>query len=247
MDKLNKGLLFIGICLLAYNCNKADDNSPEIPKKYTLSVSASEGGKRQYYRGVFNENTSVSITASPAQGYEFSSWTGTSLTGNSISVKVTSNQTIIANFVRSKYTLTVDTVGSGQVAQQVVNSARETTEYESGNTIRLTASPQSDFLFYDWEYLLNDVSENTYENPLELIMDQSKTVTATFEEKLPLINPENTDKNNTIGKWKIRKKRPGSQSSTSARAVECQVNEIIFRTDNSFTIITETSTITGQY
>ncbi|MEL0309697.1 MAG: putative Ig domain-containing protein, partial [Gammaproteobacteria bacterium] len=197
--------------------------------------------------GMYNENTSVSITASPAQGYEFSSWTGTSLTGNSISVKVTSNQTIIANFVRSKYTLTVDTVGSGQVAQQVVNSARETTEYESGNTIRLTASPQSDFLFYDWEYLLNDVSENTYENPLELIMDQSKTVTATFEEKLPLINPENTDKNNTIGKWKIRKKRPGSQSSTSARAVECQVNEIIFRTDNSFTIITETSTITGQY
>ena len=247
LDKLNKGLLLIGICLLAYNCNKADDNSPEIPKKYTLSVSASEGGNVSTTGGVFNENTSVSITASPAQGYEFSSWTGTSLTGNSISVKVTSNQTIIANFVRSKYTLTVDTVGSGQVAQQVVNSARETTEYESGNTIRLTASPQSDFLFYDWEYLLNDVSENTYENPLELIMDQSKTVTATFEEKLPLINPENTDKNNTIGKWKIRKKRPGSQSSTSARAVECQVNEIILRTDNSFTIITETSTITGQY
>ena len=247
LDKLNKGLLLIGVCLLAYNCNKADDNSPKIPQKYTLSVSASEGGNVNTTGGVFNENTSVSITASPAQGYEFSRWIGTSLTGNSIIVKVTSNQTIIANFVRSKYVLTVDTVGSGQVAQQVVNSARETTEYESGNTIRLTATPQSDFLFYDWEYLLNDVSENTYENPLELIMDQSKTVTATFEEKLPLINPENTDKNNTIGKWKIRKKRPGSQSSTSARAVECQVNEIIFRTDNSFTIITETSTITGQY
>ena len=247
IDKFDKILLVLSICLLAYSCNKADDNSPNIPQKYTLSVSASEGGNVSTSGGMYNENTSVSITASPAQGYEFSSWTGTSLTGNSISVKVTSNQTIIANFVRSKYTLTVDTVGSGQVAQQVVNSARETTEYESGNTIRLTASPQSDFLFYDWEYLLNDVSENTYENPLELIMDQSKTVTATFEEKLPLINPENTDKNNTIGKWKIRKKRPGSQSSTSARAVECQVNEIIFRTDNSFTIITETSTITGQY
>ena len=246
-DKFDKVLLVLSICLLAYSCNKADDNSPKIPQKYTLSVSASEGGNVSTSGGMYNENTSVSITASPVQGYEFSSWTGTSLIGNSISVKVTSNQTIIANFVRSKYTLTVDTVGSGQVAQQVVNSARETTEYESGNTIRLTASPQSDFLFYDWEYLLNDVSENTYENPLELIMDQSKTVTATFEEKLPLINPENTDKNNTIGKWKIRKKRPGSQSSTSARAVECQVNEIIFRTDNSFTIITETSTITGQY
>ena len=29
--------------------------------------------------------------------------------------------------------------------------------------------------------------------------------------------------------------------------MDCEINEIIFRTDNSFTIITETSTITGQY
>lgn len=78
-------------------------------------------------------------------------------------------------------------------------------------------------------------------------MDSSKTVTATFEERLPIVNPDNTDKNNTVGKWKIRKNRPGSQRLLSARAVDCKVNEIIFRSDNSFTIITETSTITGQY
>ena len=61
--------------------------------------------------------------------------------------EVISNQTITANFKRSKYTLTIDTVGSGEVSQQVVNSARETTEYESGKTIRLSATPQSDFCF----------------------------------------------------------------------------------------------------
>lgn len=246
-DKLKKGLLLLGICLLAYTCNKGDDNSPIIPQKYTLSITASEGGNVSTSGGAYNENASVSVTATPVQGYEFSGWTGTTLTGNPITIKVRSNQTLTANFIRSKYTLTIDTVGSGEVAQQIVNSARETTEYESGKTIRLTATPQSDFLFYDWEYLPNDLIENSYENPLELVMDRSKTVTATFEEKLPLINPDNTDKNNTIGKWKIRKKRPGSQSSTSARLVDCEINEIIFRTDNSFTIITETSTITGQY
>ena len=100
-----------------------------------------------------------------------------------------------------------------------------------------------DFLFYDWEYLNNNQSDNSYENPIEIIMDQSKTVTATFEEKLPLINPDNTDKNNTVGKWKIRKKGPGTKR-LSERAVNCEVNEIIFRSDNSFIIITETSTIT---
>ena len=236
----------MGLCIFAYTCNKGDDNSPP-PKKYTISIIASEGGSVSTSGGEFIENSSVSIVATPEQGYEFSGWTGTSLTGNSITIQVISNQTITANFIRSKYTLTIDTVGSGEVSQQIVNSARETTEYESGKTIRLSATPQSDFLFYDWEYLNNNQSDNSYENPIEIIMDQSKVVTATFEEKLPLINQDNTDKNNTVGKWKIRKKRPGSQRAPSARAVDCEIEDIIFRSDYSFTIITQTQTITGQY
>ena len=246
-DKLKKGLLLLGLCILAYTCNKGDDNSPPPPQKYTISIIASEGGNVNTSGGEFIENSSVSIVATPEQGYEFSGWTGTSLTGSSITIKVISNQTITANFIRSKYTLTIDTVGSGEVSQQIVNSARETTEYESGKTIRLSATPQSNFLFYDWEYLNNNQNDNSYENPIEIIMDQSKTVTATFEEKLPLINQDNTDKNNTVGKWKIRKKRPGSQRVPSARAVDCEIDDIIFRSDYSFTIITQTQTITGQY
>jgi uncharacterized repeat protein (TIGR02543 family) len=230
---------------LAYSCSKGEDNSPIAPIKYTVSVSASDGGSVSTSGGEYNENTSVSITANPQQGYEFSGWTGTTLTGSSISIKVTSNQTITANFTRSIYTLTLGSVGSGEVTQQVINSERRE-DYESGKTIRLTATPESQFLFYDWEQLNNNHSEYTYENPLEVIMDGSKTVTATFEEKLPIVNPDNNDKN-TVGKWKIRKKRPGSQRTFPARAVDCEVNEIIFRSDNSFTIITETSTITGQY
>ena len=244
---MKKGLLLLGLCVLAYTCNKADDNSPPPLQKYTISIIASEGGNVNTSGGEFIENSSVSIVATPEQGYEFSGWTGTSLTGNSITIQVISNQTITANFIRSKYTLTIDTVGSGEVSQQIVNSARETTEYESGKTIRLSATPQSDFLFYDWEYLNNNQSDNSYENPIEIIMDQSKVVTATFEEKLPLINQDNTDKNNTVGKWKIRKKRPGSQRAPSARAVDCEIEDIIFRSDYSFTIITQTQTITGQY
>ena len=242
---MKKLLLLIGLCLFAYSCSKGGDNSPIASIKYTVSVSASDGGSVSTSGGEYNENTSVSITANPQQGYEFSGWTGTTLTGSSISIKVTSNQTITANFTRSIYTLTLGSVGSGEVTQQVINSERRE-DYESGKTIRLTATPESQFLFYDWEQLNNNHSEYTYENPLEVIMDGSKTVTATFEEKLPIVNPDNNDKN-TVGKWKIRKKRPGSQRTFPARAVDCEVNEIIFRSDNSFTIITETSTITGHY
>ena len=243
---MKKLLVLFGICLTAYTCSKSDDNSPLTPVKYTVSVSASEGGSVNTTGGQYNENTSVSISATPDQGYEFSGWIGTALSGSNISVNVTSNQTITANFIRSIYTLTVDTVGNGEVTQQLINSGRGTEEYESGNTIRLSATPESDFLFYNWGYLRNNTNENNYENPLEVKMDRSKTVTATFEQKLPIINPDNTDKNNTVGKWKIRKKGPGTRRF-SDRAVNCELNEIIIRSDNSFTIITETSTITGQY
>ena len=240
-------LLLIGLCLAAYTCSKGEDNSPIAPIKYTVSVSATSGGSVSTSGGEYNENTSVSITANPQQGYEFSGWTGTNLTGSSISVKVISNQTITANFTRSIYTLTIVSVGSGEVTQQIINSARGE-DYESGKNIRLTATPESQFLFYDWEQLQNNLSENSYENPLDIVMDQSKTVTATFQEKLPLINPENTDKNNTVGKWKIRKKRPGAQEeSSSGRAVACNIDVIILRSDNSFTMMTETATITGEY
>ena len=243
-----KRLLFIWtLCLFYFACSKSDNNSPITPPvKYTVSVSASEGGSVNTSGGLYNENTSVSITANPEEGYEFSGWTGTTLTGSLINIKVTSSQSITANFIRSIYILTVDTVGNGEITQQVINSGRETDEYESGKTIRLTATPQSDFLFYDWGYLQNNSNQNSYNNPLEIVMDSSKTVTATFEEKLPIINPENTDKNNTVGKWKIRKKGPGTKRM-SVKALVCEVNEIIFRSNNSFTIITETSTITGQY
>ena len=243
---MRKLILLLVLYLLTLACSKSDDNTPLAQEKYTVSVSASIGGSVSTAGGQYNENTSVSITAIPEEGFEFSGWTGTSLTGNPISIKVTSNQTINANFIRSIYTLTVNTVGNGEVTQQVINSGRKTEEYESGKTIRLTATPQSDFLFYDWEYPQNNTKENSYENPLEVEMDGSKTVTATFEVKLPIIDPDNTDKNNTVGKWKIRKKGPGTKR-LSSKASDCEVNEIIFRSNNTFTIITETSTITGRY
>lgn len=245
---MKKLLLLFGICLTLFVCSKSNNSLPTAPQKYDLSVTASEGGSVSTTGGQYYQNTSVLVTATPDKGYEFSGWTGTSLTGTSIMVKLTSNVTIKANFIRSKYTLTIDMVGSGSVDEQVINSARGTTEYESGSTVRLTATPNSDFLFYDWRQIINNLAERSFENPFEIQMDQSKTITATFEEKLPLINSEDTDKNNTVGKWKIRKKRPGDkESSSSDRAADCKIDVIILRSDYSFALITETTTITGGY
>ena len=144
---MKKILLLFGICLTLFACSKSNNSPPPAPQKYDLSFKASEGGSVSSTGGQYYQNASVLVTATPDKGYEFSGWTGTSLTGTSIMVKLNSNLTIKANFIRSKYTLTIDMVGSGSVDQQVINSSRGTTEYESGNTIRLTATPYSDFSF----------------------------------------------------------------------------------------------------
>ena len=44
--------------------------------KFTLTVAASEGGSVDTSGGTYNENSNVTVTAVPAQGYVFSGWTG---------------------------------------------------------------------------------------------------------------------------------------------------------------------------
>ena len=43
--------------ILAYTCNKGDDNSPPPPQKYTISIIASEGGNVNTSGGEFIENS----------------------------------------------------------------------------------------------------------------------------------------------------------------------------------------------
>ena len=58
-DKLKKGLLLLGLCILAYTCNKGDDNSPPTPQKYTISIIASEGGNVNTSGGEFIDMSGV--------------------------------------------------------------------------------------------------------------------------------------------------------------------------------------------
>ena len=66
--------------------------------QYTLTVTAGDGGSVSTSGGTYNDGTSVSITATPSEGYGFIGWNGSDSLSSTISVTLTTNTTIEALF-----------------------------------------------------------------------------------------------------------------------------------------------------
>ena len=106
---------FITIFIVSFfiSCSSESADSVSVPEptpiskpvtptpvvKYTLSVTAGEGGTVIYHQVVnTSQDSTVSVTATPSEGYEFTGWEGSSETTNSISLTINSNTTIKALF-----------------------------------------------------------------------------------------------------------------------------------------------------
>ncbi len=238
---LKSSLLIFSLFLFINSCSK-DSPLPDAPTPtitYTLTATASEGGTVNNTGGTYNENSNVSITATADAGYEFTSWSGdASGTDNPLTVSMNSNKTITANFIRTQYTLSVGKIGEGTITQEVISSDKTSEEYNSGDVVRLIATPSGGSIFNSWS---GSSTETT--NQIDVTIDGTKSVTATFEETISQVLAAN-DTFLGVGKWKIRKKTGGTDTS---KFTDCEVSEIIFRTDGTFTIATGTITVTGQF
>ena len=80
--------------------NTVQTTTPEIVVvQYTLTVIAGEGGSIDNTGDTYNENSSVTITATPDTGYTFSGWTGdASGNTNPLTVNMTGNKNITVSF-----------------------------------------------------------------------------------------------------------------------------------------------------
>ena len=83
---------------------------------------------------------------------------------------ITEDHTINATFEINTYTLNVSTIGNGNVTV-----VPEQLEYEYGTEVTLTAESEEDWTFSGWS---GDVTSS--DNPLMVIMDNNKSITATF-------------------------------------------------------------------
>ena len=89
--------------LLLLTCAKEDSQDPgttpsNITPKYILTATAGEGGSVSTSGGTYNDGTSISIVATPNEGYEFVGWIGSESTSSNITLTIGSNVTITANF-----------------------------------------------------------------------------------------------------------------------------------------------------
>ena len=72
-------IIFLIISItLVYSCSNEDvESESSTPTQYTLSIKASEGGTiSPDANGIYNEGATITVTATPDNGYVFDRWEG---------------------------------------------------------------------------------------------------------------------------------------------------------------------------
>ena len=124
--------------------------------------------------------TQVTLTATPAQGSSFTSWSGCdSSNGNSCTVAMVNSRTVSAVFTQNSiyYTLGVSTSGNGRVtsADGYVNCPGTCSHsYLQNSQVTLTATAAQGWAFFGWSGACGGTG------PCNVTMTQPQSVGATF-------------------------------------------------------------------
>jgi uncharacterized repeat protein (TIGR02543 family) len=144
-------------------------------EEYSLTVNTVGNGSVSPGSGVYTDGTTVTLTATPDEGYEFSGWSGDA-SGSSISTSIVmdADKSVTATFIpetnADEYTLTVSVVGMGSVTPSGG-------VYDSGTVVTIAATPDAGYSFASWS---GDISGTS--STIDITMSSDKNITATFEE-----------------------------------------------------------------
>jgi len=145
---------------------------------YTLTVAANPatGGATNPAVGphTYAYGTVVNVTATPAAGYTFGSWSGdcTGTDPNVCPVTMDGNKTVTANFTQITHNLTVLVAPAG--SGTTVPVAGVVHVYAEGVTVDVTATPAAGYEFDAW------MGACTGAGVCKVRMDADQTVTANF-------------------------------------------------------------------
>jgi hypothetical protein len=186
-------------------------------------ISSGKGSDPRY-----NSGSLVKLTAAPDYGYKFTKWSGDlTSSDNPVEVNVNSAKTILAVFELITVNLQINVQGEGEVLEETLEViSPENTNYNYGDTVRLTAQAAEGFDFISWSG--DHVGQ---ENPLEITLTESKTIQANFDFELF---------NRGVGKWKVRKK-------TSNKPPLWDIHSFILRRNYTYTVNSNSGQTNGNF
>ena len=152
---------------------------------FTLTVIAENGSvSKDPNQPDYVDGAQVTLTATPDNGYTFDSWSGdASGNNNPLNVAMSRSKSITAHFTEiaaTKFTLTV-IAENGSVSKDPNQP-----DYVDGAQVTLTATPDNGYTFDSWS---GDASGNN--NPLNVAMSRSKSITANFTQTSTTPDPIN--------------------------------------------------------
>jgi len=142
--------------------------------QYTLTVNIVGSGSvtKNPDQATYAYNTLVTLTAVPADGWDFAGWSGAvSGTTNPTTVTMASNKTVTATFL-PKYNLLIETRGSGST-----DPAPGTYAYMQGASVQVDALPAVGYKLSYW--LLNGTNVGAAD-PYTVIISENRNLTAVF-------------------------------------------------------------------
>ncbi len=139
--------------------------------------------------GRYVKGTKITLTATPAAGYDWKSWSGTdndavnpatiTIRGNThLSVTFESRASLIIN----NQTVIGSVVSFAEGSVTVSPVPGDDGKYKRGTEVTLTATPASGYDWKIWSGTSNDTA-----NPVKITMTGNKQITAAFEQRFSLI------------------------------------------------------------
>ena len=102
--------------------------------QYSLTVTAGSGGSVSTSGGTYDDGSSVSITATPNDGYEFAGWNGSNSTSSTISLTIDSNTIIEALFTEIPAQVSTETASTETASTETASTETTSTETTSTET-----------------------------------------------------------------------------------------------------------------
>jgi hypothetical protein len=234
---MRKLISLLSIFAIVLSCSSDETSTPVTPPapivKYTITLTAGEGGTVSTTGGEFEAGQTVSVTATPQGEYLFKNWSDGN-TDATRTITISSNTTLIANFEKKKYPLTVNIEGEGEVLEEIVNTGR-TTDYDSGTTVKLTAVPAEGWEFVGWQGDLSGTDNST-----QITIDNAKTVKAIF-----ILSPLSL--NNSIVEYEEIHPFLAEPALNSKRQINVIVLNYIPSKDNGYTVDQSTFPFRNDY